>query len=87
MQDLSTQTILWRGTEEHSFDVEKGRGSADSQIEREHSRDLVLEVPIELLPMFERLANLPPDGVKTGIGNAMDTVAAIYCESPEANPK
>ena len=66
-----TVLVLRRGTKSSSSAPEKQRASRDSPIEGDLYGGLVLELPIELVPVFERLAMLPPDDVSIALGRAI----------------
>lgn len=74
--------MLWRGTESSSSHPEKQGTSRDSQNEGDRSGDLILELPLELLPVFERLALLPPDDVLSVLEKAMTLIPARNVDPP-----
>ena len=63
--------MLWRGAEPSSSDTANHRNFATAVEAGDLFGDLVLELPIELLPLFERLRTMAPKTIQHVFKNAV----------------
>lgn len=63
--------MLWRGTEPSSSDTGKDGDLSTTGEAGDLFGDLVLELPIELLPLFERLRTMSPETIQHVFKNAV----------------